>query len=321
MTDPADKSAASSTDEADWERRLLKRFAYDVLREQRAARRWGIFFKLVLLAYVIGLAVFSLRGADPGAFVTADRITALVDVQGLIAAEMPAGADNVVTGLRAAFKDERTKGVIIRINSPGGSPVQSGYINDEIHRLRKKHPDIPVYAVIQDICASGGYYVAVAANEIYADKASIVGSIGVRMDGFGFVEALDKLGVERRLLTAGEHKGFLDPFSPLKQDEVTHVSGLLGEIHQQFINTVKRGRGDRLKADADLFNGYVWSGERGLELGLVDALGSASFVAREIVGAEDIVDFTPKQHVLEQLGRRFSARLAALLRENFALGW
>ena len=321
MTDPADKSAASATDEADWERRLLKRFAYDVLREQRAARRWGIFFKLVLLAYVIGLAVFSLRGADPGAFVTADRITALVDVQGLIAAEMPAGADSVVTGLRAAFKDERTKGVIIRINSPGGSPVQSGYINDEIHRLRKKHPDIPVYAVIQDICASGGYYVAVAANEIYADKASIVGSIGVRMDGFGFVEALDKLGVERRLLTAGEHKGFLDPFSPLKQDEVTHVSGLLAEIHQQFINTVKRGRGDRLKADADLFNGYVWSGERGLELGLVDALGSASFVAREIVGAEDIVDFTPKQHVLEQLGRRFGARLAALLRENFALGW
>jgi len=321
MTDPADKSAASATDEADWERRLLKRFAYDVLREQRAARRWGIFFKLVLLAYVIGLAVFSLRGADPGAFMTADRITALVDVQGLIAAEMPAGADSVVTGLRAAFKDERTKGVIIRINSPGGSPVQSGYINDEIHRLRKKHPDIPVYAVIQDICASGGYYVAVAANEIYADKASIVGSIGVRMDGFGFVEALDKLGVERRLLTAGEHKGFLDPFSPLKQDEVAHVSGLLAEIHQQFINTVKRGRGDRLKADADLFNGYVWSGERGLELGLVDALGSASFVAREIVGAEDIVDFTPKQHVLEQLGRRFGARLAALLRENFALGW
>lgn len=321
MTDPADKSAASATDEADWERRLLKRFAYDVLREQRAARRWGIFFKLVLLAYVIGLAVFSLRGADPSAFVTADRITALVDVQGLIAAEMPAGADSVVTGLRAAFKDERTKGVIIRINSPGGSPVQSGYINDEIHRLRKKHPDIPVYAVIQDICASGGYYVAVAANEIYADKASIVGSIGVRMDGFGFVEALDKLGVERRLLTAGEHKGFLDPFSPLKQDEVTHISGLLAEIHQQFINTVKRGRGDRLKADADLFNGYVWSGERGLELGLVDALGSASFVAREIVGAEDIIDFTPKQHVLEQLGRRFGARLAALLRENFALGW
>lgn len=321
MTEPSDKPATSPTDEADWERRLLKRFAYDVLREQRAARRWGIFFKLALLAYLFGIVVFSWRGAEPGAFVTADGITALVDVQGLIAAEMPAGADSVVTGLRAAFKDERTKGVVIRINSPGGSPVQSGYINDEIHRLKKKHPKIPVYAVIQDICASGGYYVAVAADEIYADKASIVGSIGVRMDGFGFVEALDKLGVERRLLTAGEHKGFLDPFSPLKQDEVAHVSGLLSEIHQQFINTVKRGRGDRLKADADLFNGFVWSGERGLELGLVDALGSASFVAREIIRAEEIVDFTPKQHVLEQLGRRFGAQVSALLRENASLGW
>jgi protease-4 len=317
MTEPADKPAA----EADWERKLLKRFAFDVLREQRAARRWGIFFKLSLLAYLVGIVVFSWRGGEPGAFVTADRITALVDVQGLIAAEMPAGADSVVTGLRAAFKDKRTKGVVIRINSPGGSPVQSGYINDEIHRLKKKHPHIHVYAVIQDICASGGYYVAVAADEIYADKASIVGSIGVRMDGFGFVEALDKLGVERRLLTAGEHKGFLDPFSPLKPDEVAHVSGLLSEIHQQFINTVKRGRGDRLKPEADLFNGFVWSGERGLELGLVDALGSASFVAREIIGAEDIVDFTPKRHVLEQLGRRFGAQVSALLRENASLGW
>jgi protease-4 len=321
MTEPNDKPAAGTSDEADWERRLLKRFAYDVLREQRATRRWGIFFKLALLGYLVGIVVFSWRGADPGAFVAADKITALVDVQGLIAAEMPAGADSVVTGLRAAFKDERTKGIVIRINSPGGSPVQSGYINDEIHRLKKKHPKIPVYAVIQDICASGVYYVAVAADEIYADKASIVGSIGVRMDGFGFVEALDKLGVERRLLTAGEHKGFLDPFSPLKQDEVSHVSGLLSEIHQQFINTVKRGRGDRLKPDADLFNGFVWSGERGLELGLVDALGSASFVAREIIGAEEIVDFTPKQHVLEQLGRRFGAQVSALLRENAALGW
>lgn len=317
MTEPADKPAA----EADWERKLLKRFAFDVLREQRAARRWGIFFKLALLAYLVGIVAFSWRGGEPGAFVTADRITALVDVQGLIAAEMPAGADSVVTGLRAAFKDKRTKGVVIRINSPGGSPVQSGYINDEIHRLKKKHPHIRVYAVIQDICASGGYYVAAAADEIYADKASIVGSIGVRMDGFGFVEALDKLGVERRLLTAGEHKGFLDPFSPLKPDEVSHVSGLLSEIHQQFINTVKRGRGDRLKAEADLFNGFVWSGERGLELGLVDALGSASFVAREIIGAEDIVDFTPKRHVLEQLGRRFGAQVSALLRENASLGW
>jgi protease-4 len=311
----------SAPGHADWEKKLIDRFAFEVLKEQRAARRWGIFFKLALLAYLIGISVMSWRGAAPGTFVKADQITALVEVEGLIATDLPAGADSVVTGLRAAFEDERTKGVIVRINSPGGSPVQAGYINDEIHRLREKHPEIPVYAVIQDICASGGYYVAAAANEIYADKASIVGSIGVRMDGFGFVETLDKLGVERRLLTAGEHKAFLDPFSPLKEGEVAHVSGLLSEIHQQFVNTVKRGRGDRLKAEADLFSGLVWTGERGLELGLVDALGSASFVARKIIGAEDIVDFTPRQNVLEQLGRRLTTSVAAGVRESLSSAW
>ncbi len=318
MTDRPDP-AGNTPPDADWERTLLKRFAFDVLREQRATRRWGIFFKLALLAYVLAIFVVSWRGSGTGGFVSADKITALVEVQGVIAPDLPASADHVVTGLREAFKDKRTRGVILRINSPGGSPVQSGYINDEIYRLKKKYPKIPVYAVIQDMCASGGYYVAVAADEIYADKASIVGSIGVRMDGFGFVETLGKLGVERRLLTSGEHKAFLDPFSPLQPEEVAHVSGLLKEIHEQFINTVKRGRGDRLKEGADLFNGYIWTGERGLELGLVDGLGSASHVAREIIGAEDIVDFTPKENVLEQVGRRFGARLSALMRESFAL--
>jgi protease-4 len=318
MTDRPDP-AGNTPPDADWERTLLKRFAFDVLREQRATRRWGIFFKLALLAYVLAIFVVSWRGSGTGGFISADKITALVEVQGVIAPDLPASADHVVTGLREAFKDKRTRGVILRINSPGGSPVQSGYINDEIYRLKKKYPKIPVYAVIQDMCASGGYYVAVAADEIYADKASIVGSIGVRMDGFGFVETLGKLGVERRLLTSGEHKAFLDPFSPLQPEEVAHVSGLLKEIHEQFINTVKRGRGDRLKEGADLFNGYIWTGERGLELGLVDGLGSASHVAREIIGAEDIVDFTPKENVLEQVGRRFGARLSALMRESFAL--
>jgi protease-4 len=250
-----------------------------------------------------------------------DRITALVDVQGIIADGAQADADTRVTGLRAAFEDSRTAGVILRINSPGGSPVQAGYVNDEIYRLKKKHPDIKVYAVIQDLCASGGYYIAVAADEIYADKGSIVGSIGVRMDSFGFVEALQKLGVERRLLTAGEHKGFLDPFLPLDPGEVDHVRGVLGEIHQQFINTVRRGRKDRLKDDPAIFSGLVWTGERALEIGLVDALGSAGQVARDIIGAEDIVDFTPRENVVEQVARRFGASAVSALRASFGSHW
>ncbi|HMM76897.1 MAG TPA: S49 family peptidase [Gammaproteobacteria bacterium] len=321
MNDRPDPVPSPPPAEADWERQLLKRFAYDVLREQRSARRWSIFFKLAVLLYVLGLFIVSWRSSTPGAFVGARAITAVVDLQGIIASDTQASADTIVTGLRNAFEDKRTRGVILRINSPGGSPVQSGYINDEIYRLKKEHPKVPIYAVLQDICASGGYYVAVAADEIYADKATIVGSIGVRMDGFGFVDAMEKLGVERRLLTSGEHKAFLDPFSPLKQEEVAHVSGLLQEIHQQFINTVKRGRGKRLKEGVDYFNGYVWSGERGLELGLVDGLGSASYVAREIIGAEDLVDFTPHENVLQQVSRRFGAELAALLREKLSLSW
>ena len=208
--------------------------------------------------------------------------------------------------------------MILRINSPGGSPVQSGYINDEIRRLRDKYPDIPLYAVLQDICASGGYYVAAAADEIYADKSTIVGSIGVRMDSFGFVESMDKLGIERRLLTAGEHKGFLDPFLPLKDDDVHHINSVLGEIHEQFINTVRAGRGDRLVESDELFSGYVWTGERGLALGLVDALGSSSFVAREIIGAEEIVNFTPRQDLLDQFARKVGASLSDLMLTNIA---
>lgn len=321
MNERSDSERNAAASETEWERKLLKRFAYDVLREQRSARRWGIFFKFALLIYVLALFVVSWRSAGPGPFIGADEITAVVDVQGLIASETRASADTVVTGLRKAFEDKRTRGVVLRINSPGGSPVQAGYINDEIYRLKAKYPNIPVYAVLQDICASGGYYVAVAADEIYADKATIVGSIGVRMDGFGFVDALEKLGVERRLLTSGEHKAFLDPFSPLRAEEVAHVSGLLREIHQQFINTVKRGRGDRLHEGIDYFNGYVWSGERGLELGLVDGLGSTSYVAREIIGAEDIVDFTPHENVLQRVSRRVGAALSAQLGEKLSLSW
>jgi protease-4 len=248
-------------------------------------------------------------------------VTGLVDVKGIIAEGAPASADNVIEGLRAAFEDEATVGIIVRINSPGGSPVQAGYINDEIKRLRAKYPDKKLFAVIQDICASGGYYVAAAAEEIHADKASLVGSIGVRMDSFGFVEALDKLGVERRLLTAGEHKGFLDPFLPLREQEVQHVSGLLGEIHAQFIETVKAGRGKRLQDDPRLFSGYVWTGARAVELGLVDGLASAGKLARERFEAEDIVDFTPRENVVDALARRFGTATLQQVREWAQTPW
>jgi len=302
------------TETAGWERELLERFAFAALKEQRAARRWGIFFKLVFVGYLVAALVLvrvDMRGVGPG--VDADEITAVVDLKGVIADETPAGADNIAKGLRKAFEHEKTRGVILRINSPGGSPVQSGYINDEMHRLREEYPEIPLYAVIQDIGASGGYYVAVAAEEIYADKASIIGSIGVRMDGFGFVEAIDKLGIERRLITAGENKAFLDPFSPVREDDVEHVTGVLAEVHQQFINTVRRGRGERLADDDALFTGYVWTGESGLALGLVDGLGSAGYVAREVIGAETIVDFTPRQNVFDRLSKSVSTSIAEFL--------
>ncbi len=304
-----------------WEQALVKRFAFEALREQRSARRWGIFFKLLAFAYVVALLALSLPKLSSTATFGSGKITALVDVQGIIAQAGPSSADNIITGLRAAFENAATAGVIVRLNTPGGSPVQAGYINDEIYRLKAKYPTKKLYAVIQDICASGGYYIAVAADEIYADKGSIVGSIGVRMDGFGFVDAMQKLGVERRLLTAGEHKGFLDPFLPVDQQEVAHVTGLLNEIHQQFINTVKKGRGKRLKADGQVFSGLVWTGEKALEMGLVDALGSSGLVARDIIKAEEIVDFTPHEGVLDQVARRFGAQVSLALRGLFTASW
>ena len=304
------------TQTPEWERELIKRFAFEALREQRAARRWSVFFKLALMLYLFGILLVGFLESGRTHFGTAERITALVDVRGAIAPDLPASADNIVQGLRAAFEDKRTVAVVLRINSPGGSPVQSGYVNDEITRLRAKHPDTKVYAVVEDICASGAYYIAAAADQIYADKGSLVGSIGVRMDGFGFVDAMQKLGVERRLLTAGEHKGLLDPFLPLDSTEVKHVQSLLAEIHQQFIATVKKGRGERLKPGTDLFNGLIWTGEHARELGLIDGLGSASYVAREVVGAEDLVDFTAQETVWERVGKRFGASLGTSLRES-----
>ncbi len=311
----------SSGKQPDFERQLVERMSYEFLREQRRARRWGIFFKFLAFGYVSVLLILSFPSVWQQGPFSADKVTALVDVQGIIAHGSEANADAIVSGLRAAFKNEATAGVILRINSPGGSPVQAGYINDEIFRLREKYPDIPLYAVIEDICASGGYYIAAAADKIYADKASIVGSIGVRMDGFGFVESIEKLVIERRLMTAGENKAFLDPFSPLQEKHIAHVQKLLGEVHEQFINTVLKGRRDKLADNPEIFSGLLWSGERGLELGLVDEFGSSGYVAREVIGAEKIVDFTPKEYSLERILKRVGACMVSRITGTSGLSW
>ena len=297
-----------------WERDVLSRLAFAAINEQRRSRRWSIFFKFLIFAYLflVFWSIQSNRGEH--ALMESGEHTALVELKGVIADDADANADDIVSALRDAFKNKNTRGVILRINSPGGSPVQAGYINDEIHRLRKKYPKIPLYAVVTDICASGGYYVAVAADKIYADKASIVGSIGVRMSGlttFGFVDAMKKLGVERRMLAAGDDKAMLDPFSPLKPEEVKHVTTLLENIHQQFIHVVKEGRGDRLKGDdKTLFNGFYWTGEQAVDLGLVDGLANSSYVARELIGAEKIVDYTHRPSPLERFTNRFGVVMA-----------
>src|SRR5688572_13112515 len=247
--------------EENWERKVIEKVALAAIQEQRRARLWGIFFKLLLFIYLVVLLVVGMgwMGKKDGG---AAKHTALVEVRGVIAPESAASADNVMSGLQDAFKDKRTQGVVIRINSPGGSPVQAGHINDEIRRLRAKHPDIPVYAVVEDICASGGYFVAVAADQIYVDKSSIIGSIGVLMDGFGFTGTMEKLGIERRLLAAGENKGFLDPFSPIEESQKAHAQNMLADIHQQFINVVRQGRGKRLKETPDMFSGLLWIGSK-----------------------------------------------------------
>ncbi len=324
MTDEQQSQPVSDANtqqqDSDWSREVLARLAFSALNEQRRGRRWNIFFRALLFAYLFLILFLIFLPPDRAATtLTTSKHTALVEVRGVIADDSDASADNVVTGLRSAFENKHSAGVIVRINSPGGSPVQAGYINDEIRRLREKYPDKPVYAVVSDICASGGYYVAAAADEIYADKASIVGSIGVIMSSFGLVDAMEKLGIERRLLTAGENKGFLDPFSPSKDAEVAHAQALLKSIHQQFIDVVKEGRGDRLKDNDKLFSGLIWTGEQSLELGLVDGLGSSSYVAREIIGAEKIVDYTPSPDYLERFAGRLGATIASVLGERLGL--
>ncbi|SEI62424.1 protease-4 [Azotobacter beijerinckii] len=307
------KAPPEGGDEKSW--KLLEKTLLATVEERRRARRWGIFFKLLGFAYLSTLLVmFSPALSLKEAARTGDH-TALVEVRGVIADSEAASADNIVGSLRAAFKDKHTKGVVLRINSPGGSPVQSGYIYDEIRRLRAAHPDIKLYAVITDLGASGAYYIASAADAVYADKASLVGSIGVTAASFGFVGAMERLGVERRVYTAGEHKAFLDPFQPQKEGEVRFWREVLDVTHRQFIDSVKQGRGERLK-DKDhpeLFSGLVWSGEQALQLGLVDALGSASHVAREVVGAESLVDFTVRETPLDRFAKKLGTGVAERL--------
>lgn len=306
MTDP---------NQPNWERTVLEKVALKAIDEQRRSRQWAVLFKLLWLtfAFLVFAALMGWIGRPDteGGSASIGKHTAVVDIDGIIGIESEASAERVIKGLNRAFKDSNTQGVVLRINSPGGSPVQSGYINDEIRRLRAKYPNIPIHAVVQDLCASGGYYIAVAADRIYVDKASLIGSIGVIMGSFGFVGTLEKLGMERRSYTSGEDKDFLDPFQPENPKHREHARQMLNEIHQQFIKVVRQGRGPRLKESPEIFSGLVWSGERSIELGLADALGSTEYVAREVFKAEKLVDFTVEENPFEAFSKRFGVAFGA----------
>ena len=287
---------------------MLEKLAFAALAEQRAARRWRIFFRLAWLLLFAGL-VWTLASNEMASNASKSAPhTAVVNVKGEIASGADASAEFVVASMRSAFEDEGSQAVVLLINSPGGSPVQAGIINDEIVRLKQKH-NKPLYAVVEETCASAAYYIAAAADDIYVDKASIVGSIGVLMDGFGFTGTMEKLGVERRLLIAGENKGFLDPFSPQSDKQRQFAQSMLDQIHQQFIAVVKEGRGDRLKSTDETFSGLFWTGQQAIDLGLADHLGSLDYVAREVVKAEDIIDYTRRENVAERLVKRFGMTL------------
>jgi len=310
--------------EGDYEK-MVNKLAFAAINEQRRARRWRIFF---LFAFFIYLTPILLLVLDMGDGMSGNKgengeHTALVQLSGVIASGEEAGSENILAGLEAAFSSESTQGVILEINSPGGSPVQSSYIYNEIKRLREKHESIPLYVVVSDIAASGGYFVASAADKIFVNKSSLVGSIGVRMDNFGFVELMKKLGVERRLLTAGENKGLFDPFLPEDDKQKAHLQGMLNEVHQHFIQAVKDGRGDRLLEQKDIFSGLIWTGEKAIELGLVDDYGTTQSVARDVVEAEKLVNFTPKNALLDRIADRIGASVSNQLWRHLGsnVGW
>jgi protease-4 len=296
-----------------WERGVLERLATATLKEQRRSRMWGIFFKLLFFVYLSIIIALAMDWRETGTEGAGGIHTALVQINGLIGPGTDASAQRINAALRAAFKDGSTKGVVLEINSPGGSPVQAQNIYDEIRRLRKKYPRIPLYAVVEDICASGGYYVASAADRIYVTRSSIVGSVGVRMDGFGVTGLMSKLGVERRLLTAGKNKGFLDPFLPEDPKQKAYAQAMLDQIHEQFIHDVRQGRGTRLKETPDMFSGLIWTGQQSVTLGLADGYGTLSSVARDVIKAEKVVDYTQKENFAEKFARRFGASAASAL--------
>ncbi len=290
-----------------WERQALEHLLLESLKETRKARRWKAVLRVLTLAVFIGVifAVFDFR--LPGRGIGVEKHTALVTLEGEISSSSMANASDINSSLSSAFENEHSAGVVLRINSPGGSPVQAGMINDEIHRLRKLYPTKPFYVVVEDICASGGYYVAVASDQILVDKASLVGSIGVIMEGFGFTGLMDKLGVTRRMITAGSNKGMMDPFSKENPQQSEMIKTMIDEIHQQFIAVVKEGRGIRLKETPDLFSGRIWNGEQAIKIGLVDGYGTVDSVARDILKAPDVLDYTQKENFAERVAKRFGA--------------
>lgn len=296
-----------------WERGVLERLAFAAIKEQRASRLWGIFFKLATLIYVtLFIGAFFMFSAERHSGPTGDH-TALINIDGVIEAGGDSSAEKIVSALNDAFDEPRAKGVILRINSPGGSPVQAGMIADEIRRLRARNATKPVHVVVEDICASGGYYIAAAADNIYVDKASMVGSIGVIMDSFGVTELMGKLGVERRAFTSGENKAFLDPFQPVNEGQRKHLQGMLDQIHEQFIAVVRQGRGKRLKETPDMFSGLVWNGAKAVELGLADGLGTVDGVARDVIRFDEVVDYTVYESAFERLSKRIATQAGEAL--------
>lgn len=301
-----------------WERKTLEKLLFAAYEEQKSRRRWSIFFRSAILLFLFLILIASVEfGKDADTHV---RHTAMIDLQGVIQPKGESNAENIIAALNSAYEQQHVAGVILRINSPGGSPVQAGMVNDEIRRLRSKHPDKPLYAVVEDMCASGGYFVAVAADRIYVNQASIVGSIGVLMDGFGFTGTMDKLGVERRLLTAGENKGFLDPFSPQASQHREHAQTMLNDIHKQFIDVVKTGRGSRLKETPEMFSGLMWTGAQSIQLGLADELGSVDSVARDVIKAEKVLDYSVKDNIAERFAKRLGAGAVNGLWKGFSEG-